>query len=113
MHVRLGQIAWVGNRFLASEVPSPYNLKFRVEGELLEWNGRPSELFVSYSTGNASTDINARWRIKYFYERELSAAFFPARIKAFSVRDAAEVEMDDFEILKLPVGRAALASRRV
>jgi hypothetical protein len=108
MQVRPGDINWDGDRFIAKNVITPYKLKFRVEGKLMELDGRPSEMLVSCSTGNSSTDVDAHWRIKYSYERELGGEFFPSRIRVFSIRDEAEVEMDDFEILKLQLAARPL-----
>ena len=112
MHVRPGDIRWVGNRFLAEDVHSPYKDKFRVEAELLESDGRASGMLVSYSTGNTSADINAQWRIKYLYDRGPGPEFFPTRIKAFLLLNGKEVETDDFEILKLELAEHALPPSR-
>jgi len=101
MHVRPGDIVWKSNRFLAEDIPTPYGMRFRVEGELLTKDGRPSEMRVAYSTGETSGDINARWRLEYFYERPLGAACFPSRIRAVSLSETAEVELADFEVLQL------------
>ncbi len=108
MHVRPGSIIWNRNQFLVEDVPTPYKLRFRVEGQVSEKEGVATELLVKYSTGTSSTDVNGEWRIQYSYERTLDTEYFPCRIKAFALRNHVEIEMDDFEILKLKLATQTL-----